>query len=170
MTITLQGGQKATTRASVGRVRFGKNVYSAEVAVGMDVREQMKHLTRNLEDLISNLQQLTEPALYYGMQPIWEESQTIVPVDTGDLKASGFFNVNTSGATVSAEIGYARGGDPSYAVFVHENLEMYHKPPTTAKFLQNPFNHHLDEVVPRVVRYMVDSTGLEIVGTTAQGD
>jgi len=48
------------------------------------------------------------------------ESQMRVPVDSGNLKASGFMRSKGTGFRTEANIGYTA----NYAIFVHENVEM----------------------------------------------
>jgi hypothetical protein len=47
------------------------------------------------------------------------ESQNLVPVEYGKLKASGYLTVIPKGLDSSAQVGYAA----PYALFVHENVE-----------------------------------------------
>jgi hypothetical protein len=57
-------------------------------------------------------------------------SKALVPVDTGNLRASGY---TRRSAELEVEVGY----QASYAVFVHENLEAKHTN-GQAKFLEQP--------------------------------
>jgi hypothetical protein len=61
-------------------------------------------------------------------------SQKIVPVDTGNLRSSGFTRAEGTGWQTKVSVGYTA----SYAVFVHENLENRHKKGKKAKFLEEP--------------------------------
>lgn len=62
---------------------------------------------------------------------IQRESQLIVPVDYGNLKASAFTRVNGKGtARVVVTVGYTA----AYAVFVHENLDAAHGAVFNAKY------------------------------------
>lgn len=76
------------------------------------------------------------------------ESQRLVPVDTGNLKASAFTRASGTGPNFNVTVGYTA----AYALFVHEAVEMKlkGKPRTTrgrywdpqgrgqAKFLEEP--------------------------------
>jgi len=48
------------------------------------------------------------------------ESQKLVPVDTGNLKASAFTRATGKGFGIEANVGYTA----AYALYVHENREM----------------------------------------------
>ena len=60
-------------------------------------------------------------------------SQRQVPVASGTLKNSGDLQINGD----EYIIGYG-GAAAQYAMFVHENLTARHKPPTKAKFVEDP--------------------------------
>lgn len=124
------------------------------------IRGAMADLQWNLQRAIESIEGVTAEALHYGLLPIYEESQRLVPVDTGALKASGYLEVETRSDNIIAEVGYARGGQPFYAVIVHENLEFHHKDGTQAKFLEHAIDLHLDEVQPRIVEYMKGALNL----------
>lgn len=62
---------------------------------------------------------------------IFQLSQTLVPVDTGFLKASGKMKFGGSGTQFTFTIEYTA----PYAIFVHEDLSVYH-PNGQAKFLE----------------------------------
>ena len=62
------------------------------------------------------------------------ESQMIVPVDTGTLRASAFTRKQGTGLRTEVHVGYTT----SYAIFVHEDLQAKHAAGKTAKFLEKP--------------------------------
>lgn len=68
-------------------------------------------------------------------------SQALVPVKTGDLKGSGFFNVRVGEKQITLRIGYKK----PYAFRVHDDLQAKHKN-GKAKFLSDVTNAmRLDE-------------------------
>lgn len=84
-------------------------------------------------------------------ETLLKESQKLVPVDTGALKASGRVEVSGTAMGARAQVVYGGGvvidisqePDPAgttfrtvdYAYVVHERLDVYHRPPTQARFL-----------------------------------
>ena len=78
------------------------------------------------------------------MEKVFEESQLLVPVDTGVLKASGVLTKATENS-LEAYIDYG-SEEINYAVKVHEDLTMQHDPPTQAKFLEVPLTRHQAEI------------------------
>lgn len=59
-----------------------------------------------------------------------------VPVDTEALKRSGHVEVSGTGKGSRARVVFGGRRDTYYALYVHENLQAFHKPPTCAKFLE----------------------------------
>ncbi len=71
------------------------------------------------------------------------KSQEVVPVDTGALRASAFTRLVTRegggqfaprGFNADVQVGYTM----PYAIYVHEDLTMSHKPGKIAKYLERP--------------------------------
>lgn len=76
---------------------------------------------------------------------IQRKSQEIVPVDTGKLKGSAR-TVNAGGSGFFREdivVFYKT----DYAVLVHEDLDMRHKPGKKAKYLEEPSRKHRDDCI-----------------------
>lgn len=81
---------------------------------------------------------------------VFEESQRQVPVRYGILKGSGHVEpAEETGDGIEISIGYG-GAASAYAVFVHENVAAYHRPPTKAKFLEDPFNQKAADLPKRL--------------------
>ena len=53
------------------------------------------------------------------------------PIDTGELRESGIVVEQGAGETYAAQVEFGT----RYALYVHEDLTVYHEPPTQAKFL-----------------------------------
>ncbi len=70
-------------------------------------------------------------------QMILKRALQYVPVDTGALRASGRSEVSGRGNAAKVDVSFGRtaGGFLGYAVYVHENPLVYHKPPTCYKYL-----------------------------------
>lgn len=103
------------------------------------------------------------PGLADGLETLankmLDESQELVPVDTGSLKSSASVEAPEFGSNeISIILGYAIGemGDivnpdtgrtvNTYAVDVHEQIDVYHAPPTRAKYLEDPVYTDADQM------------------------
>ncbi len=146
----------------VGRQRVTVAASPSEAGYIRIIRAQMDNIKDNLLKVIEGIEGATPEAIRFGLQPIFDESQGLVPVDTGDLKASGYVEVRTEGRSgrVRAEIGYGLHGKPHYAGFVHEMVHIMHAPPTQAKYLETAVNNHIGDFVRRVGLFIQKATGL----------
>lgn len=111
-----------------------------------------------------------EKGLKKGGLFIYRKSLEIVPVDQGNLRASGFIRVEGSGFMTEVVIGYTA----FYAIYVHEDLELRHGtaynewyaqeiaagilhsrgPNQQAKFLEQPVRTHRNQIVNLIVQEM----------------
>jgi hypothetical protein len=106
-------------------------------------------LNKQLNEMTTRAPSALDQALYREGQAIFRESQRLVPVDKGFLKASGV--VEAEPGTVF--IGYG-GPAASYALYVHEDPEAKHKKGKSYKFLEIPFTEALKGMDERLAPYV----------------
>lgn len=140
--------------AVVGRVRVTNVVSPSEAAYIGQMKAQSDQIVANMRKAISHIENTTADALLFGLEPIYDESQRLVPVDTGRLRRSGFTSVRKRAGGPVAQIGYGRFGQPFYAAFVHERMDIRHAPPTQAKFLETAVMTKLGDFRRRVELFM----------------
>ncbi len=145
---------------NVGRTRITRALSPAEGNYVEAIREQTAVVMQNLKKVIAHIENVTPEAIRYGLQPIFDKSQVYVPVDTGDLKRSGFIETRKTASGTVAAIGYGRYGRPTYAGIVHERLDMPHAPPTRALFLKAAVDEHIGDFQRRVVLFLKKNTGV----------
>ncbi len=95
---------------------------------------KVEDLTFAIQSMRKGLNQtgmLMADALEKAAHVLLNASQKLVPVDTGELKKSGKVVVKGRGFSAVAYVIY----EARYAVWVHENLQSYHEPPTQARYL-----------------------------------
>ncbi len=112
----------------------------------------MRGVLRNYERLIGHMEMATPEILMEAMEPTFDKSQDYCPEDTGELRESGYLEITQFRKQPRVEIGYGRGGEPEYAVAVHENLEWRHKAPTRAKWLQIAVEEDAQAIQGRIIR------------------
>jgi hypothetical protein len=126
--------------------------------VAVKLKGQSKVL-KNLNKELKNIKNATFEGLLKGGFIIERESNKRVPIETGVLRASSYVRKNQDGKR-SVVIGYSS----SYAIFVHENMEMklkglprqsglgvYWGPKGEAKFLERAIAEKSKDVL-EVVR------------------
>ena len=150
----------AGLRITVGRVTMGRGLSPAMDNYVEIMREQMKVVVNNMKRAVAHIEGVTAESLRFGLQPIFDKSQQLVPVDTGDLRRSAFIEVRKRAGHAEAVIGYARYGHPNYAALVHERLDFAHQKGKQAKFLEAAVNQHLGDFERRVVLFIRKNTGI----------
>lgn len=81
------------------------------------------------------------------------ESQKVVPVDTGKLRASAYTRAEGLGLQTVVRVGYTA----EYAIYVHENLNARHKPGKIAKFLEKPARENKDKIKAIILKAVADA-------------
>ena len=147
-------------RGRVGRQRITKGVDPSDASYTRGLREQMKQVEENLSVVINNLKDVTADVLDEALRPTFNKALEFTPVDTGDLKASGFLVTGGTRKRILAEMGFGKGGLPDYAVRVHEDLNLQHKAPTKAKFLQAALEEDIDKIPIRLKKAYKEKTGI----------
>ncbi len=138
----------------VGRVRVTKAVSPGEPGYIRSMRIQTGQLEKIIKQVVLKVHAATAHAIVYALQPIFDYSQEIVPVESGDLKRSGYLKADakTVLGKIRAQIGYALYGKPHYAAFVHEMLHIPHQKGKQAKYLEAAVHQKLDLFRRRLVR------------------
>lgn len=144
----------ASIGVQVGGRKVRNNASPSEAAYTRNINKQMDAIKRNLNKLISGIENANPQALHYAVQPIYQDSQRVVPEDTGTLKDSGFIETRRNASSATVVVGYAKGGHPHYAIYVHERLELEHDSPTQAKFLEDPIKWNMNKILPRYAEWM----------------
>ncbi len=93
-----------------------------------------KDIIRDIERLAAEFPQETYTAMGQEVEAIGRDCDIEVPVKTGNLRGSRRVYISVQPGRAKAIIGYIC----KYALPVHENLQVYHSPPTKAKFLEDP--------------------------------
>jgi hypothetical protein len=109
---------------------------------------------KNLIDSPNRVRRGIKRGVNEVMQEVFDESQELVPVDTGSLKDSGIFiSAQDKGNGVEASISYGNAL-VTYAIDVHEDLQVFHEPPTQAKYLEIPMTNHQPELL-KAIRHRI---------------
>lgn len=124
---------------------------------------------RDLQEFTKSLPRAMNAAIQLAfnevMAEVFADSQVLVPVKTGALKASGKLNIKHNLLFIrepEASITYG-GPGVDYAVYVHEILTDQHAAPTQAKYLEVPMVNHIDTFVKQVrlrVQKVFDNGGM----------
>ena len=147
-------------RLSVGRKRVTSAVVPGEAGYIRSINAQLTQLQRNLAKFVEHIEGQTPEILVEALRPTFEKSKRYTPKDTGRLVQSGYLEVRDRAQGPVVEMGYGRGGDPPYTVFVHERLDLKHKSPTRAKFLQEALQEDAGKIQENLQKLTAKAAGL----------
>lgn len=140
-------------------------------------KKKNKSIISKLAQRMATIGLATDDALLMVSLNILEKSLYYCPIETGQLRASGFLKSTkresraTGGAigsiSVPTSITYTIGYSPNsltgnfiippkarafYAWYVHEILDNKHKTPTQAKFLEQALNDHKNDIAKAIIK------------------
>lgn len=103
-----------------------------------------------LEDIVKSFNNKLKKIKRYtvkGMQDVAldlrSKSVQLAPIEKGDLRGSGYFEVTETGDQVIGEVGFTA----EYAWRQHEDLSYNHPLGGQAKYLEQPFNENTDKYI-----------------------
>jgi hypothetical protein len=140
-------------RLDVGKIRATGDVYAWEPGYIESIRAQLDDLQKIVGSVYNQFEAQAPNIVYNALEPTFLKARDVYcPVETGALRDSAYLEIQPFRGQPRVEMGFARGGDPYYAVLVHENLEMSHKPPTRAKFLETAIDEDLPDINIRIAQ------------------
>lgn len=148
------------TRLVVGMKSVTAPRYPSEAGYVAQMNEQVQMLEDQIRSIVDQFENVTNEIMLEALQPVFDETQRIVPVDHGDLKESGYLEITGSKKAPRVELGYGHGGHPRYAAYVHEITQYQHAAPTQAKFVERPMLQDLDGIRERIATGLAAFAGL----------
>jgi hypothetical protein len=128
----------------------------ADIKIAVDLGDVKK-----FPDKARRIDAMLQHAFDEVIEKVYRESQQLVPVATGALRDSGRVTKKPIGASGFPETAVEYGNENvTYAVYVHENLEVEHKAPTQAKYLEVPLlknRDHLKTIVAARLKTLLES-------------
>lgn len=144
-------------KATIGRVTASSREDSSRAFYERRASNDMKGILDDFYAFCAHIENMSSTVVYEALKPTFEKTQERVPVDTGDLKGSGYLEITGKG---QVQMGYGRGGFPEYTPIVHEDMAMKHKAPTAAKFLQGPLEEDYFTIVGRIAQLTKKAAGM----------
>jgi hypothetical protein len=145
------------TRINIGRAYIRADGDSAD-ALAISMQEAFKEVTSSYTDYVKQLEGYMPNDLMLALQPTLELAAYYCPKDTEALVNSRYIAVEAYRGGCRVEMGFAKGNDPDYAVYVHE-MPYKHEAPTCDKFMQRAIDEDYFNVVQRVTDYVAIRTG-----------
>jgi hypothetical protein len=124
-------------RLRIGKIRSSRPVYPSEPGFIQSVNAQLKDLQFAIQSIADQMGEVSPFIAQEAWAPTFAKARAWCPRKTGALVGSGYLEITSfSKSSPHVEMGFGRGGDPPYTVYVHEQVNHYHAPPTRAKWLQ----------------------------------
>ena len=114
------------------------------------MQQQSKMLTDALLDILDQFEGVSEDLMIQALEPTFEKAKMYTPKDTLELVESAYLEKTPFRGKPRVEMGFARGGSPDYAVYVHEIMSYQHEAPTRAKFLEQAMKEDLEHIYFRL--------------------
>lgn len=149
-------------------IRIGIGSRAGHKYNAADLNRQLSRLVANFSGLAAHMGSQAPEILREALEPTFEKSKIYCPKDTKKLVNSGYLEVEQTRNGAQAAIGYARGGSPFYAVYVHE-IPRYHKEPTKWKWLQQALQEDADDIHSRIINGVSRATNVRAVMSIGRG-
>lgn len=136
---------------SAGRGGRAGATYPTDPDFISDVRRQTQEMTDTLIDILDQFAGASDEIIINALMPTFKKARDeYCPIDTGALRESAYLQSTGTKKGPRVEIGFGKNKKPGYTMFVHEDPNMYHEPPTRYKFLQQAVLEDLDVIYQRL--------------------
>jgi hypothetical protein len=115
----------------------------------------VKNVIRNIEAKFKEIKQAAKQGVTEVSLDLCGKSKQLAPVDTGDLRGSGYAKVDDVPTGIKGEVGFVT----PYALVQHETLWFRHPKGGQAKYLEQPtkeneskYKQHIADNISRVLK------------------
>lgn len=134
----------------LGKQRVTSPLYPSEPGYVAQMNAQTKAITDALLKILDGFSDASPEIMLDALEPTYKKAAEYCPRDTLELVNSEYLEVTPYRGKPRVELGFARGGSPPYAVYVHEMIDYHHEAPTRSKFLQAAVMEDLDGIMMRL--------------------
>lgn len=146
-------GKQFRPKFFVGKKNFPASDEGSASALNQQFQSSMKEIVDNLWDFIQHMEGVSSDILVEALEPTFGKAIEYCPKDTHALVNSAYLETESFRGGARAEMGFGRGGNPSYAIYVHE-MPYAHEFPTRSKFLEAAIDEDYFSIIsslPRIV-------------------
>jgi hypothetical protein len=146
-------------RLFVGRQNIRGSDDSSAAELGRILQEDLNAVIGDLKEFIDHMEGVTPDILVEVLEPTFGKALEYCPVDSGDLRASGYLEVEEYRGNPVAYMGFGRGGKPDYTIYVHE-VPAHHEPPTRTKWFQSALDEDYFGIINSLPRLVAEAAGM----------
>lgn len=137
-------------KVNIGLQRLNRApLWPSEPGYVRQMQQQSKALTDALLSIFDQFEDASTDIMIDALEPTGEKAREYTPVDTSELLDSYYLVSAPFRGKPRVEMGFARGGKPNYAMYVHE-IPYNHAEPTRYKFLEQAMKEDLDQIYQRL--------------------
>lgn len=145
-----RASRRRRLRVNIGLQRQSATpMYPSEPRYVSQMNAAARRMSDTLLNILAQFEEASEDIMLEALEPTMEKAKRYTPVDTGNLKASAYLEVAPFRGKPRVELGFARGGSPKYAMYVHE-IPYTHSPPTSWKFLERALKEDINNIYMRL--------------------
>ena len=146
--------KRVVARSHMGS-RYKRSSQGATVAALQDnFKASLAEILQGLTEFIDGVRGNAGEILVEALEPTFGKALEYCPVASGTLRDSGYLELEEGKKSSVVAIGFGRGGQPDYAIFVHE-IPRAHEAPTRHKFLQDALDEDywtILKTIPRLIK------------------
>lgn len=128
----------------------GEGRWPSEAGYVAQMAAKARALTDDLLAIVNAFEEATPDIILEALEPTFEKAKYYTPKDTRALVESAYLEITSFRGRPRVEMGFARGGSPDYAMYVHEIEKYRHASPTKAKFLESAMKEDLGVIRDRI--------------------
>lgn len=152
----------ASYQGSIAKITIGKSnlrvVGTTADELGRNAQVAFSEITDNFKWYVDQLEGYLPQDLASALEPTKELAEYYCPKDTGALVESSYLAVEKYRGGCRVEFGFARGGIPDYAIYVHE-MPFRHESPTCDKYMQRAIDEDHYNIIQRVTQNLKARAG-----------
>ena len=114
------------------------------------IRAQLNDLQKIMSSIFDQVENAAPEIMLDALIPTRDLAAYYCPKKTGALVESEYLEVTSFRGSPRVELGFAKGGEPPYGIYVHEMVDYQHAFPTRSKFLQAAVMEDMDGIISRV--------------------
>lgn|SRR3990167_1393590 len=150
--------RKITIRPFMGTRYVRSSQAASAQALQEQFRQNMGGIIDNLRAFIDEINGVLPEILVEALEETFGKSLEYCPEKTGALRESGYLEAESYRGGAAVAIGYGKGGQPDYAIYVHE-MPYAHAAPTRAKFLEAALDEDYFTILNKIPRLIRESAG-----------
>lgn len=136
-------------KGNVGSKYIRSSAPQSRQSLERSFRASMQDILAGFDEFMEDIETNSAEILTDAMEETFGKALTYCPEDSGELRDSGYLEVQSFRGKHVCAIGFGKGNKPDYAIYVHE-MPYQHEAPTRSKFLQAALDEDYYSILNKV--------------------